>query len=248
MTARAVEGPGTVSPAAVPEHGVPPTILVIEDEARIRDVVRDAALELGYCSLEAASGAQGLAVASAERPDLIVLDLGLPDMDGIEVCRGLRRGSAVPIVVLSARHGEDEKAALLDAGADDYVTKPFGPIEFKARLKAQLRRSGATTRPQERVLTFGDLCVDLDHRRVMRRGTAVHLTPTEWALLAVLATNAGRTLTHRQLFTAVWGNSFGDAQRYLRVYLTHLRRKIESEPNLPRHIVTDPGVGYRFEP
>ena len=225
-----------------------PTLLVIDDEPKIRGVVCDAlAGDVARC-LVAGSGREGLTIAAAERPDVIVLDLGLPDIEGIDVCRRLREWSSVPIIVLSARHSEDEKASLLDAGADDYVTKPFGTVEFRARIRAQLRRARmAHSVAQEGPLALGDLTIDTARRQVTRDNATVHLTPTEWSLLSALVKNAGRTMTHRQLFTAVWGSSHGDAQQYLRVYVTHLRKKIEADPYLPRHIVTEPGVGYRFE-
>ena len=224
------------------------SVLVIEDEQKIRDIVRDALSEPNDRWFDAGTGAEGLAIAAAERPDLIVLDLGLPDMDGIEVCRRLRTLTTAPIVVLSARQGESDKVALLDAGADDYVTKPFGPIELRARVRAQLRRARMPGGPQEdQPLVMGDLTIDIDRRTVARGGSAVHLTPTEWALLVALATNPGRTLTHEQLFRAVWGKTYGQPQQYLRVYITHLRKKIEAEPYAPRFVITEPGVGYRFE-
>jgi two-component system KDP operon response regulator KdpE len=223
--------------------------LVIEDEPKIRGVVESALRSDVDGVLEAATGEQGLTLAEAERPDLIVLDLGLPDMEGIDVCRRLRAWTTVPIVVLSARHSESENTALLDAGADDYVTKPFGPSEFRARVRAHLRRARMAPVPGgDEPLTIGDLVIDVARRTVTRDGTVVHLTPTEWALLSALVTNAARTVTHLQLFRAVWGSAHGDAQQYLRVYIAHLRRKIEVDPYAPRHIVTEPGVGYRFEP
>jgi two-component system KDP operon response regulator KdpE len=198
--------------------------------------------------LDAASGTEGIDLAAAERPDLIVLDLGLPDKQGADVCREIRAWSGAPILVLSARHSDHEKVALLDAGADDYVTKPFSPIELQARARALLRRAarertdGADTR-----IVSGDLVIDVVARTVTVRGHEVHLTPIEWELLRALATQAGRTLTHRQLFAQVWpGRAFGDAQQYLRVHVAHLRRKIEDDPVRPRYIVTEPGVGYRF--
>jgi len=223
-------------------------VLVIEDEPNIRRVVHDALREIATEVLEAASAKEGLRIASAERPDLIVLDLGLPDMDGIEVCRRLRAWTNTPILVLSARHSEDEKTALLDAGADDYVTKPFGSAELRARVRAHLRRARMTPVPGgDEPLEVGDLVIDMARRTVTRDGTSVHLTPTEWGLLVALVRNAGRTVTHQQLFRAVWGSAHGDAQQYLRVYVAHLRRKIEADPYTPRHVVTEPGVGYRFE-
>jgi two-component system KDP operon response regulator KdpE len=224
------------------------SVLVIEDEQKIRDIVRDALSEPTDRWFDAGTGAEGLAIAAEEHPDLIVLDLGLPDLDGIEVCRRLRAITTAPIVVLSARQSENDKVALLDAGADDYVTKPFGPIELRARVRAQLRRARMPSgSPEDQTLAIGDLTIDIDRRTVARGGTSVHLTPTEWALLVALATNPGRTLTHQQLFNAVWGQTYGQPQQYLRVYITHLRKKIEAEPYAPRFIITEPGVGYRFE-
>ncbi len=224
-------------------------VLVIDDEPGIRRVVKEALRPDVSTVLEARSGDEALAIAAAERPDLIVLYLGLPDMDGIEVCRRLRAWTSAPIVVLSARDSEDEKTALLDAGADDYVTKPFGPAELRARVRAQLRRAGMPRVPGgDEPLRVGDLTIDIARRTVTRGGSTVHLTPTEWGLLVALVKSAGKTITHHQLFRAVWGAAHGDAQQYLRVYVAHLRRKIEPDPYEPRYIVTEPGVGYRFEP
>ena len=224
-------------------------VLVIDDEPGIRRVVKDALRPDVSTVLEARSGSEALSIAAAERPDLIVLDLGLPDMDGIEVCRRLRAWTSAPILVLSARDSENEKTALLDAGADDYVTKPFGPAELRARVRAQLRRAGMARVPGgDEPLRVGDLSIDLARRTVTRAGSTVHLTPTEWGLLVTLVKGAGKTITHQQLFRAVWGAAHGDAQQYLRVYVAHLRRKIEPDPYEPKYIVTEPGVGYRFEP
>ena len=223
-----------------------PTLLIVDDEPKIRDAVHRAmARDIGRC-LEAGTGGEAIDTARRERPDVIVLDLGLPDMDGIEVCRTIREYSHVPIVVLSARHSEDEKARLLDAGADDYVTKPFGTVEFRARLRAHVRRSRLPSAVQAPI-EIGPFVIDLERRTASRDGSAVHLTPTEWGLLQALVANAGRTMTHRQLFRAVWGASHGDAQQYLRVYMGHLRRKLERDPYAPRHFITEPGIGYRFE-
>jgi two-component system KDP operon response regulator KdpE len=249
----------------------PVTVLVIDDEPQIRRAVRnaltsgrllaangDSAMEPTATSghdgqgrvrvVEAAAGREGIDIAAAESPELIVLDLGLPDMPGIEVCREIRRWSSAPIIVLSARHADTEKVALLDAGADDYLTKPFSTIEFMARARAQLRRAQTAAPPNDSVVTIGDLTVDLQRRRVERGGTLIHLTPTEWLLLRTFVTHPRQTLTHRQLFRAVWGNASGDAQQYLRVYVGHLRRKIEGDPVRPQFIHTEAGVGYRFEP
>jgi two-component system KDP operon response regulator KdpE len=223
-------------------------VLVIEDEQKIREVVRQALSEPADRWFDAGTAADGHPLAAKEHPDLIVLDLGLPDMDGIDVCRRLRTMTTVPIVVLSARQSEGDKVALLDAGADDYVTKPFGPIELRARVRAQLRRARMPVSPaDEQPLVLGDLAIDIHRRTVSRGGVSVHLTPTEWSLLLALASSPGRTLTHERLFHAVWGKSYGQPQQYLRVYITHLRKKIEVEPYAPRFIVTEPGVGYRFE-
>jgi two-component system KDP operon response regulator KdpE len=223
------------------------SILVIEDDPTVASVVADALRDTARLVRRAGSAAEGVAAALDDPPELIVLDLGLPDLDGVDVCRRLRDTTRVPIVVLSARQAERDKVQLLNAGADDYVTKPFSTPEFVARVQAQLRRSQLYQTEAPRSIQIGDLTVDLA-RRIATRGTReLGLTPVEWHLLRVLATNAGRTLTHRQIFHAVWGNAFGDAQQYLRVHITHLRRKIEETPATPSIIVTEPGVGYRCE-
>ena len=225
------------------------TVLVIDDEPQIRRVVRHALESEATRVLEAATGRDGIDLAAAERPDLIVLDLGLPDIAGADVCRDVRGWSNAPIVVLSARHSDDEKAALLDLGADDYVTKPFSTRELQARVRAQLRRASLSQRPDgadSRIEAAG-VVIDLIRRSVSRDGQSVHLTPLEWELLRALATNAGRTMTHRQLFSQVWSRSHGDAQQLLRVHVASLRRKLERDPVRPRAIVTEPGVGYRFD-
>ena len=221
-------------------------ILVIEDEPRIRRAIRDALQDVADRVLEAGAGAEGVALAAAERPELVVLDLGLPDVAGLEVCLQLRRWANMPIIVLSARHAEQEKVLLLNAGADDYVTKPFSPGELAARARAQLRR-GMSGAPAEAVVTTGELTIDLAGRTVRRAGRAIHLTPIEWDILRTLATQANRTLTHQQIFDAVWRRQFGNPQQYLRVYITNLRRKIEVDPTRPQLIITEPGVGYRLE-
>ena len=186
-------------------------------------------------------------MAGDERPSLVVLDLGLPDTSGVAVATQLRKSSDAIILVLSARHADNEKAQLLDAGADDYVTKPFSTLEFKARVRALLRRANAPRPTGTKTITSGALLMNLDTRTLQKNGQAVHLTPTEWELLRVLMVNAGRTLTHRQLFSAVWvGRQFGDAQQYLRVHIANVRRKVETNPLDPQYIITEPGVGYRF--
>ncbi len=222
-------------------------VLVIDDEPQIRRVVRNALGESIARVIEASSGRAGIDVAASERPALVILDLGLPDMDGAQVCRALRSWSAMPIIVLSARGSVQEKAALLDAGADDYMAKPFSTIELQARVRAQLRRAHLVPASPTHVLEADGATIDLAKPSVKRDGVAVHLTKTEWDLLRALIQHAGRTLTHRQIFAAVWGNAYGDAQQLLRVHIRSIRRKIERDPVRPRLIVTEPGVGYRFE-
>ena len=223
-------------------------VLVIDDEPQIRRVVRNALAAGEHRVLEASTGRAAIDLAAAERPALIILDLGLPDMDGIDVCREIRSWSSAPIIVLSARHADAEKVALLDAGADDYITKPFSPSELEARIRAQLRRARLAPAVGEgTVITIGALTIDPVKPSFKRDGVAIHLTKTEWELFRTLIKHAGRTLTHRQLFHAVWGNSSGDMQQYLRVHIRSLRRKIEADPVRPVLIVTEPGVGYRFE-
>jgi len=223
-------------------------VLVIDDEPQIRRVVRNA-MEAGIARVvEASTGRAGIDIAAAERPSLIILDLGLPDMEGADACRAIRSWSAVPIIVLSARGSVQEKAALLDAGADDYIAKPFNTIELQARVRAQLRRARLAPAASPTHLVEADgAVIDLATPAVKRDGTAIHLTKTEWQLLRTLMQNAGRTMTHRQLFSAVWGNAYGDAQQYLRVHIRSIRRKIERDPVRPKLIVTEPGVGYRFQ-
>ena len=224
-------------------------MLVIDDEPQIRRVVRHALEAENARVLEAASGREGLDLAAAERPQLIVLDLGLPDMAGEDVCRDIRGWSAVPIVVLSARHSDREKAALLDLGADDYVTKPFSTIELQARVRSHLRRAAlsAAAAGDPRLDLGGGVTIDLARRSVTRDGAPVHLTPIEWDLVRVLASNAGRTMTHAQLYARVWDRPHGDAQQNLRVHVASVRRKLERDPVRPAIIITEPGVGYRLE-
>ena len=223
------------------------TILVVDDEPQIRRVVKHALADDGTRVLEAATAREGIDIAAAERPDLIVLDLGLPDGSGEEVCREVRGWSQAPILVLSARHSDTEKVSLFDAGADDYVTKPFGSAELKARVRALLRRAVTSAAEGSTTIVRDDLEIDLERRAVRLGGSPVHLTPIEWDLLTALATHPGRVMTHQQLFSAVWrGRDHGDAQQYLRVYVAHLRRKLESDPVHPRFIFTIPAVGYRF--
>lgn len=223
------------------------TALIIDDEPRIRRVVANALADDFGRVLEAGTGKQGLRMASDERPSLIVLDLGLPDSSGVSIATQIRKSSDAIILVLSARHADNEKAQLLDAGADDYVTKPFSTLEFKARVRALMRRANAPRSTVIKTMSNGALTLDLAKRILERNGRQVHLTPIEWELVRVLMVNAGKTLTHRQLFNTVWvGRQFGDAQQYLRVHIANIRRKIEANPLDPQYIITEPGVGYRF--
>ena len=224
-----------------------PTILVIDDEPQIRRVLRNALAGIAERVVEAATGSDGKDLAAAELPALIILDLTLPDEDGLDMCRDLRAFSHAPILVLSARHSDRDKADLLDAGADDYLTKPFSTLELQARVRALLRRTPQSSDAPAERLTIDDVEIDLARRTVHRAGAEVHLTPTEWGLLRALLTHRGRTLTHQQLFHAVWGHAEGDAQQYLRVYIGQLRRKLERDPVRPKLIRTEPAVGYRFE-
>ena len=223
-------------------------ILIVDDEPQIRRVVRHALTEAGANVLEAPTGKEAVDVAAARRPALIILDLGLPDMTGRAVCIEVRKWSSAPIVVLSARHSDAEKVALLDAGADDYVAKPFSTAELLARVRAQIRRAATQATPGDGgTVNVDDLEIDLAARVLRRRGEPVHLTPTEWDLLRAFVKHSGRTLTHQQIFRDVWRNPTGDAQAYLRVHVANLRRKIETDPLRPRLIITEPGVGYQFK-
>jgi two-component system KDP operon response regulator KdpE len=220
-----------------------PTVLVIEDEPPIRRLLRNTLGVQNYQVLEAGDARKGLALVASARPDIVILDLGLPDMDGLDVIKALRKVSAVPIVVLSSRDDEKAKVAALDLGADDYVTKPFGAEELVARLRAALRHrlQEEGVRP---VFRSGDLAVDLVHRQVTVRGAEVHLSPKEYEILAQLVRHAGKVLTHRHLMKEIWGGET-DPQ-YLRVYVRQLRQKIEPDPERPTHILTETGVGYRL--
>lgn len=220
-------------------------ILIIDDEAQIRKLLRVTLNAHGFDVTEAATGQEGLLQATMVRPDLIVLDLGLPDMTGMEVLQHIREWSQVPIIILTAQDQEQDKVAALDRGADDYVTKPFGMGEFMARMRVALRHIAKTQ--DEPVLKLGELVIDLSQRVVELRGEKLKLTPTEYDLLKVLALNAGRVMTHRQLLKQVWGGSqYESDSQYLRVYVGHLRKKIEEDSTRPRYILTEPGIGYRF--
>jgi two-component system, OmpR family, KDP operon response regulator KdpE len=227
---------------------LPAAVLVVDDEPQIRRVVSNALRDTVDRVIEAATGREAIDLAAAERPILIILDLGLPDIPGISVCTEVRAWSSAPIIVLSARHSDSEKVRLLDAGADDYITKPFSTAELQARVRAQLRRVRETERTGEaRALELDGLVIDVARRTVSRDRSPIHLTPTEWDLLRMFVRHEGRTLTHRQIFREVWGGGAGDAQSYLRVHIANLRRKIERDPVRPRLILTEPSVGYRFE-
>jgi two-component system, OmpR family, KDP operon response regulator KdpE len=221
-------------------------VLVIDDEAPILRALKINLTARKYDVSTAADGASGLAAMARERPDVLILDLGLPDMDGTDVIRGVRGWTSTPIIVLSAWGQESQKVAALDAGADDYVTKPFGMDELLARLRAAVRR--ASPAPDEPAVTTGDLTIDLARKRVTRSGSDVRLTPTEWQLLEVLVRNSERLVTQRQLLQEVWGPSYQTEAGYLRVYVANLRRKLEPDPSAPRYLLTEPGMGYRFRP
>ncbi|GGV06904.1 MULTISPECIES: response regulator [Streptomycetaceae] len=222
-------------------------VLVVDDEPQI---VRALVINLKARKYEvdaAHDGASALELAAARHPDVVVLDLGLPDMDGVEVIKGLRGWTRVPIIVLSARHASDEKVEALDAGADDYVTKPFGMDELLARMRAAVRRAEPVTGEDDSMVVTDGFTVDLAAKKVNRGGTDVRLTPTEWHLLEVLVRNAGRLVSQTQLLQEVWGPAYRTETNYLRVYLAQLRRKLEADPSHPRHFITEPGMGYRFE-
>ncbi|HEV8605941.1 MAG TPA: response regulator [Tepidisphaeraceae bacterium] len=224
-----------------------PTILIIEDEPPLQKFLRLTLSTQGYNVLEAARGDDGLKQAPTAKPDVIILDLGLPDMDGVEVTRRLREWSAVPIIIISARGKEQDKVAALDAGADDYLTKPFSVGELLARLRVAFRHASAAN-PQtgDPIFQVGGLRVDLSRREVTIDGKAIHLTPNEFRLLSVLVKNAGKVLTHRQLLREVWGPQSNEETHYLRVYMNQLRQKLESDSARPIYLLTESGVGYRL--
>ncbi|QFZ22797.1 response regulator [Saccharothrix syringae] len=222
-------------------------VLVVDDEPQIVRALRINLSARGYSVLTAHDGLAALKVAAEGKPDVVVLDLGLPDVDGTDVIAGLRGWTTVPIIVLSARVDSTDKVEALDAGADDYVTKPFGMDELLARLRAAVRRA-AVVEGEDAVVETASFTVDLAAKKVRRDGAEVHLTPTEWGLLEILARNKGRLVAQKQLLQEVWGPQYAKETHYLRVYLAQLRRKLEPEPAHPRHLVTEPGMGYRFEP
>jgi len=231
-----------------------PVVILIEDEIQIRRFVRAALEADGWQVFEADTARRGLADAGTRKPDLLIVDLGLPDGDGIDVIRDVRGWSNVPIIVLSARTNEADKIAALDAGADDYLTKPFGLGELMARVRANLRRPRTVSNETANDLgnegdanfRFGEVEVDRSKRLVRSKGAEVHLTPIEYRLLTVLVANVGRVMTHRQLLREVWGPSHAEQSHYLRIYMGHLRQKLEADPAQPRHLLTESGVGYRL--
>ena len=223
-------------------------VLIVEDEKQIRRFVRVAVEEEGCQVAEAETIAQGLLEAGARQPDLLILDLGLPDGNGIDLIRDLRGWSDIPVLILSARSQENDKIDALDAGADDYLTKPFSVGELRARVRALLRRRSRNPDTASPIIEFGQAMVDLSRRLVSRDGAEVHLTPIEYRLLTVLVGHPGKVLTQRNLLREIWGPSYVESSHYLRVYVGHLRQKLEDDPTQPKHFLTETGVGYRFQP
>lgn len=226
---------------------VPFRILVVEDEPQMQRFLRACLTAHGYRVVLATRGQEGLELARTHNPDLVLLDLGLPDMDGTEVTKALREWSAKPVLVISARDQEEDKIRALDAGADDYLTKPFGTGELRARIRVALRRTAhAGQERPDPLMTIGDLVMDVDKRLVLVAGQEVHLTPNEYKLLETLMKNAGKVLTHRQLLKEVWGPAYATQTQYIRVYMVQLRHKLEKDAARPRYLLTEPGIGYRL--
>jgi two-component system KDP operon response regulator KdpE len=223
-----------------------PQILVIDDEQQILRALRTILSQQNYQVTATGTGEEGLALATAKQPDMIILDLGLPDMSGVEVCQQLREWTDLPVIILSAHDSEAEKVAALDAGADDYLTKPFGVDELLARVRVALRHRAKAQGGKSNLITVGSLSIDLANHLVTRNSDMVKLTATEYKLLAYLASNSGRVLTHQSILTHVWGYSEGSQMEYLRIYIRQLRQKIEEDPRNPQLIITESGVGYRF--
>jgi len=220
--------------------------VLVEDEVQIRRFLRTALETEGWHVFDAGSIKDGLVEAGTRKPDLVILDLGLPDGDGVDFIREFRSWSSQPIIVLSARVGESDKIAALDAGADDYLTKPFGVGELLARVRAALRRKDSPSNVNSTTFRFGDVEVDLTSRRVTKRGGIIHLTPIEYRLLTIMIANAGRVLTHRHMLREVWGPAYVEHGHYLRVHMVHLRQKLEDDPAQPKHLLTETAVGYRL--
>ncbi len=226
---------------------IQPVLLVVEDDAQMRRFLRTTLTNHGYRVVEATTGTEALALATSHNPELVILDLGLPDMDGLDVARRLREWMTAPIIVVSARGQEDDKVRALDEGADDYLTKPFGTGELMARIRVALRHAARRgVAANEPILVVGNIRLDLDKRAVHVADVEVHLTPIEYKLLTALMKNAGKVLTHRQLLKEVWGPSYATQTQYLRVYMTQLRHKLERDAARPKYLVTEPGVGYRL--
>jgi two-component system KDP operon response regulator KdpE len=232
-------------PDAPAGAAAPSRVLVVDDEPPILRALATNLRARGYTVDVAPTGEEALVLAARHRPDAVILDLGLPGISGIDVIEGLRGWTAVPVIILSAREAEHEKVAALDAGADDYVTKPFGMDELLARLRASLRRNAPA--PESALVETDDFTVDLAAKRVRQAGGEVRLTPTEWGLVEVLVRNAGKLVSQRQLLQEVWGPAYGEETNYLRVHMAHIRRKLEPDPSRPRYFITEPGMGYRFE-
>lgn len=227
---------------------IKPNVLVIEDEAPIRRFLKVSLVDHDFSFSEATTGEEGLKKVAEENPDIVILDLGLPDIDGIEVTNRLRQWTNVPIIVLSARGSERDKVQALDSGADDYLTKPFGVSELLARLRVALRHSTRLAADQiEPIFTFGNAKVDFGKRQVYFKDEEIHLTPNEYKLLVALIKYAGKVVTHKHLLREVWGSEYSDETQYLRVYMAQLRRKLENDPNHPVFFITEPGVGYRLK-
>lgn len=222
-------------------------VLVVDDEPQILRALKINLSVRGYEVVTAATGAGALRAAAEQRPDVVILDLGLPDISGIEVLAGLRGWLTVPVIVLSARTDSADKVEALDAGADDYVTKPFGMDEFLARLRAAARRNAATAETDQPIIETASFTVDLAAKKVIKNGGEVHLTPTEWGMLEMLVRNRGKLVGRDELLTQVWGPAYAKETQYLRVYLAQLRRKLEDDPSNPKHLLTEAGMGYRFE-
>ncbi len=223
------------------------TVILIEDDSQIRNFVKGALEGEGWKVFDTETGQRGLIEAGSRKPDLLVVDLGLPDMDGVDVVRDFRNWSTVPVLILSARSAEQEKILALDAGADDYLTKPFGVGELLARVRAVTRRrlQGADASPK---LGFGDVEVDFSRHSVTRNGQPIHLTQIEYRLLGILVANSGKIMSHRRLMQEVWGPNHTESAHYLRIYMSHLRQKLEADPAQPVYLLTETGIGYRFEP
>lgn len=223
-------------------------ILLVEDEQAIRRFLRVTLIANNYDLIESTHGQEGLSLIASQNPSLVILDLGLPDMDGLDFTKELRSWSSVPVIILSARGQEQDKVDALDAGADDYLTKPFGPGELLARIRVALRRAEQIkANTIESIYTFGSISVDLSKRQIKRNNEEIHLTPIEYKLLAFLIKHSGKVLTHRQLLKEVWGQAYADENHYLRVYMAQLRHKLENEPARPQFLITEAGVGYRLK-